>query len=383
MQLLFAYVGFALAVSFLCSLMEATLLSVTPSYVAALEQRSRRLGTALRHLKEDVDRPLAAILTLNTIANTFGAAGAGAQAARVFGSAYLGVFSAALTLAILFVSEIIPKTLGAVHWRRLAPFTTRVLLLIIPPLWPLVALARLITRAIGRGRRGSSVQREEFTALAELGARQGLFRVEENRVLKNLFRLGSVTTRHVMTPRIVVFAVSERATVGDVLREHTEFRFSRIPVYRDDLDDITGYVLKDELLLCGARDQHDRRMADMKRDVLVVPEMLPVPRVLERFLESGEHIALVVDEYGGTAGVVSMEDVVETVLGLEIVDEADSHRDMQQVAREQWLKRARRIGVVPADFHDPRGPGATAEQAAAGTLSEAGPGAAPGRGNRS
>ena len=359
MGLLLLYVGIALTFSFLCSLMEATILSVTPSYVAALEAKHRSVAKILRHLKEDINRPLAAILTLNTIANTFGATAAGAQAARVFGNTYIAVFSAVLTLLILFLSEIIPKTLGALHWRKLAPFTARVLWVLIPTLWPLVALSRRLTRVISGGRTGSVVHREEFTALAELGAREGLFRAEENRVLRNLFRLGSLRAKHIMTPRIVLFALPESATVQDVLREHTEFRFSRIPVYGDTLDNVSGYVLKDDVLLCGARDQHTRRMSELRREIVVVPESLPLPTLLERFLDSREHIALVVDEYGGTAGVVSMEDVVETVLGMEIVDEADKHKDMQELAREQWLKRARRLGLVQDDLPDPPTPPAT------------------------
>lgn len=356
MGLLLLFVGFALTFSFLCSLMEACLLSVTPSYVAALEAKQRRVGTLLRRLKDDIDRPLAAILTLNTIANTVGATAAGAQAVHVFGDPYIAAFSAVFTLAILFLSEIIPKTLGAVHWRRLAPFTTRLLGVLIPVLWPLVALARGLTRLIGRGVRGSrGLRREEITALAELGAREGVFRVEESRVLHNLFRLGSLRAKHIMTPRIVMFALPEDATVAEVVGGHTEFRFSRIPIYAKDLDDVTGYVLKDEILLCGARDEHDRRMAELRREILVIPESLPLPQLLERFLDSREHIALVVDEYGGTAGVASMEDVVETVLGLEIVDEADKHKDMQELARDQWLKRARRLGLVDETFPEVTG----------------------------
>ena len=223
--------------------------------------------------------------------------------------------------------------------------------MLIPILWPLVALARGLTSLIRRGVRGGrGLRREEITALAELGAREGVFRTEESRVLRNLFRLGSLRAKHIMTPRIVMTALPEAATVGEVLAGQSEFRFSRIPVYAKDLDDVTGYVLKDELLLCGARDQDDRRMAELRREILVIPESLPLPQLLERFLDSREHIALVVDEYGGTAGVASMEDVVETVLGLEIVDEADKHKDMQELARDQWLKRARRLGLVDETF---------------------------------
>jgi CBS domain containing-hemolysin-like protein len=351
MGLLLLYVGIALCLSFLCSLMEACLLSVTPSYVAALEGKHRTVAALLRRHKDDIDRPLAALLTLNTIGNTVGATAAGAQAVHVFGNGYIAAFSALFTLAILFLSEIIPKTLGAVHWRRLAPFTARFLWILIPLLWPLVALARRLTRLIGRGTGGThAIRREEITALAELGAREGVFRTDESRVLRNLFRLGSLRAKHIMTPRIVLFAWSEETTVGEVLRGQSEFRFSRIPIYAKDLDDVTGYVLKDDVLLCGARDQDDRRMAELRREILVIPESLPLPPLLERFLDSREHIALVVDEYGGTAGVATMEDVVETVLGLEIVDEADKHKDMQALAREQWLKRARRLGLVDDEF---------------------------------
>jgi len=352
MGLLLLYVGLALIVSFLCSLWEATLLSVTPPYIAAMEKRHPGPGRTLRRLKEDIDRPLAAILTLNTVAHTVGAAGAGAQAAVVFGSVYVGAFSAVLTLLILLFTEILPKTLGAVFWRQLAPGTARIVAALIPPLWPFVWVSRQVARRIGRGRPASAHWREEFTALAELGSKEGAFRAEESRVLRNLFRLGSLRAKHIMTPRIVLFSVPESATVGDVLARHTEFRFSRIPVFGQDLDDVTGYVLKDDVLLCGARDQDTRKMSELRREILVVPESLPLPPLLERFLDSREHIALVVDEYGGTAGVVSMEDVVETVLGMEIVDEADKHKDMQGLAREQWLKRARRLGLVSSDFAD-------------------------------
>jgi CBS domain containing-hemolysin-like protein len=356
MGLLLLFVGLALTFSFLCSLMEACLLSVTPSYVATLEGKQRRVGALLRRLKDDIDRPLAAILTLNTIASTVGATAAGAQAVHVFGDPYIALFSAAFTLTLLFVSEIIPKTLGAVHWRRLAPFTARTLSVLIPVLWPLVALARGLTSLIRRSVQGGrGLRREEITALAELGAREGLFRAEESRVLRNLFRLGSLRAKHIMTPRIVMFALPEDTTVAEVVGGQTEFRFSRIPIYGKDLDDVTGYVLKDEILLCGARDQHDRRMAELRREILVIPESLALPQLLERFLDSREHIALVVDEYGGTAGVATMEDVVETVLGLEIVDEADKHKDMQELAREQWLKRARRLGLVGETFRDATG----------------------------
>lgn len=350
MTLLILYVLLALGVSFLCSVMEAVLLSVTPSYIASLEQKGRSVAPKLRNLKDNIDRPLSAILSLNTIAHTVGAAGAGAQAATVFGNAYVGVFSAILTLLILVLSEIIPKTIGAVYWRQLTPAVVRTLIPIIWILIPLVKISQGITNLLSRQQRETSISREEFTALAKLGEEEGLFEEEESRILKNLFRFRSVRVKDVMTPRIVLFALPEDMTVGEMVHQHDELRFSRIPVYKDSRDDITEYVLKDEILLHAARDEEDIPIREFKREMIVVPELMPLPELFERLLDNLEHIALVVDEFGGTAGVVSMEDVVETLLGMEIVDEADSVEDMQVLARQEWFRRAKRMGIVPEDF---------------------------------
>ncbi len=326
--------------------MEATLLSVTPSYMAALEQEDDPIGEKLRGMKEDIDRPLAAILSLNTIAHTVGAAGAGAQAAVVFGEAYIGVISGVLTLLILVFSEIIPKTLGAVYWRELAPGITRMLVPTIWSMWPLVKLAKGITRLLSSGEERVPFSREEFTALAELGQEEGVFEEKESRILKNLFRFNSLRVKDVMTPRTVMFDLPEGTTIGEVVEEYDEFRFSRIPVYSEKRDDVTGYVLKDEMLLRAAQEEHHVKLRDLAREMLVVRDSLPLPDLLERLLDKLEHIALVVDEYGGVEGIVTMEDVVETLLGLEIVDEADSVEDMQAFARRQWFKRAKKLGMV-------------------------------------
>ena len=346
MGLLIFYILLALGVSFTCSIMEAVLLSVTPSYVAAQEREGHPVGPQMRALKEDIDRPLAAILSLNTIAHTVGAAGAGAQAANVYGDAVIGIFSAILTFLILVVSEIIPKTLGAIYWREMAPAIARLLKPVIWSMWPLVKLSKGITLLLSRGEKNAKVSRDEIQALAELGQEEGVFEEEESRVLKNLFRFGSLRVKDIMTPRIVVSALPENKTVGEVVSEHDEFRFSRLPVYGKNRDDITGYVLKDEVLLKAAQEEHDLPLHDLKREILVVPSSLPLPDLFERLLDRLEHIALVVDEYGGVAGVVSMEDVVETLLGLEIVDEADSVEDMQALARKQWFRRAERLGLI-------------------------------------
>ena len=326
-------------------------MSVTPSYVAAFERdQDAAIGERLRRLKEDIDRPLSAILSLNTIAHTVGAAGAGAQAAIVFGEAYTGVIAGVLTLLILVLSEIIPKTLGAVYWKTLAPTVVRILVPTIFLMWPLVKLSQGITYLLSREEEEATFSREEFTAMAELGEEEGVFEEKESRILRNLFRFNSLRVKDVMTPRTVVFDLSEEKTIKDVVEEHDEFRFSRIPVYDEDRDDVTGYVLKDEMLLRAAQEEHDTPLRTIAREILVVRETLALPDLLERLLDGLEHIALVVDEYGGMAGIVTMEDVVETLLGLEIVDEADSVEDMQALARQQWFKRAKDLGMVPDDL---------------------------------
>jgi CBS domain containing-hemolysin-like protein len=352
MGLLLLYVALAIGVSFLCSIMEAVLLSVTPSYVAALEREGDPIGERLHEMKENIDRPLSAILSLNTIAHTVGAAGAGAQAAIVFESVPVGVISGVLTLLILIFSEIIPKTLGAVYWRTIAPFVVRLLVPTIFSMWPLVKLSQGLTYLLSQDEDEAAFSREEFTAMAELGEEEGVFEEKESRILRNLFRFNSLRVKDVMTPRTVVFDLHEGQSIGDVVEEHDEFRFSRIPVYDDDPDDVTGYVLKDEMLLRAAQEEHDVLLETIAREILVVRETLPLPDLLERLLDRLEHIALVVDEYGGVAGVVTMEDVVETLLGLEIVDEADSVEDMQALARQQWFKRARELGVVSDEALD-------------------------------
>ncbi|MAQ19122.1 MAG: hemolysin [Sandaracinus sp.] len=362
MALLIAYILLALAFSFLCSVLEAILLSVTPAYVARMRDERPTVHARLSAMKADVDRPLAAILSLNTIAHTVGAAGAGAQAQKIWGSEILTVASAVLTLLILIFSEIIPKTLGATHWRKLAPMASFVLVWMVRLLIPLVWLSELITKVMkpGHGHGHGQVSKEEVAALARLGEEQGVFDASESRILRNLFRMGVVRTRDIMTPRTVMFALPADKTVDDVVPrasvggKHADdtmrtatMVFSRIPVYRDSPDDVAGYVLKDELYLAAARGMGEVPVGDLVRELLVVPDALPVHELFERLLNEREHIALVVDEYGGVDGVVSMEDVLETLLGLEIVDEVDTTADMREMARRKWHERRARLGTVP------------------------------------
>jgi CBS domain containing-hemolysin-like protein len=356
MSLLLVYVAIALGVSFVCSILEAVLLSITPSYLAKLEQDRPKVGARVRALKLHIDRPLAAILSLNTIAHTVGAAGVGAEAQRLWGSEVLAITSAVLTLLILFVSEIIPKTLGAMYWRRLSGFIAAVLPPLILILLPLVRLSEAITGFMRRRRVDEKLSREEFAALARVGEEQGVFDESEMRILRNLFLFGSLRTRDIMTPRTVMFSLEENTTVREAMAERGSMVFSRIPIWKETPDQITGYILKDQLLLRAARDELDVPVHAFAREALMVPDTVALPALFENLLDKREHIAVVVDEYGGVDGVVTMEDVLETLIGLEIVDEMDSVKDMRAMARAKWEVRAKHIQRDPLDSPTPVDP---------------------------
>lgn len=345
MGLLLFYVALALGVSFLCSVMEAVLLSISASFVARMEQERPSLGAKLKEFKDNIDQPLAAILSLNTIAHTVGAAGAGAQAAKVFGDAYIGVISAILTFLILVVSEIIPKTLGAAYWRQLTPLVAPTLKVTTLLMWPLVKMAEFLTRLLTKNKPKKRVHRDEFIALAELGTKEGIFHKYEARVLQNLFFLRDIRTKDIMTPRTVVYSLSEVLTAGQVVADSGRLYFSRIPVYGNDLDDVKGFVLKSDILQ-AAQEKPDTPLKEMCRPIVVVLDKLNLHDLFEQMMRDSAHIALVVDEYGGTEGVVTMEDFIETLLGLEIVDEVDRVEDMQEIARRQWQQRAKRVGLL-------------------------------------
>jgi len=344
--LLVTYVLLALLFSFLCSVAEAVLLSITPSYILGLKQRSPRLAALLRRLKQDrIDQSLAAILTLNTIAHTVGAIGAGAKAADVFGAAWFGVFSAVMTLMILFLSEIIPKTLGAVYWQKLTGVTALFVRALIVILYPLIWISEGLTRLIARRKAAHLFSRDEFIAMAGIGERIGQLDKRESRIIRNLFRFGSLKARDIMTPRTVMQGLRENMTVSEALAADDALPFSRLPIYRKDRDDITGFVLKDDMLLSKFRGQGDVRLESLKREITTVPDDMPLSGLLEYILDHRRHIALVADAFGATVGLVTLEDVVETLLGMEIVDEMDRVEDMQALARQQWEKRARALGL--------------------------------------
>ena len=346
MTLLIIYVSIALGFSFLCSILEAVLLSVTTAHIELLQREGKRAGELLRELKQDIDQPLAAILTLNTAAHTVGAAGAGAQAAVVFGDLYLGVASGVLTLLILIFSEIIPKTLGAQYWRALAPMTAHLCRGLLVILYPFVVMARLITRLIASEERIDGFSRKEFHAMAELGGKEGQLEQHETKILRNLFTMHEIEVEDVMTPRSVVFSVPQGMTVAEYIAMHDkEERFSRIPVYVGDPDYMSGFVLRSDLLLANARGNTNSRMETYLRPLEVVDKSTSVAHAFELFLHKRCQIMLVGDGYGGTSGIVTLEDLLETLLGLEIVDEMDRTVDMRKLARQQWRRRAKAMGI--------------------------------------
>jgi CBS domain containing-hemolysin-like protein len=344
--LLLVYVLVALFFSFLCSLAEASLLSMTPSYIAGLQEQHPRKAALLRRLKEtNVDRSLAAILTVNTIAHTVGAIGAGSKAIAVFGDAWFGVFSAVMTLLILFASEIVPKTLGALYWRQLAGFTGLYVDVLIKSMYPLIIVSEKLTQIISRGRKPEGFNREEFVAMAGVGRDQGRLDEREAKIIRNLFALKSLTASDVMTPAIVVSAWRQDLTVREALADTSRMPFSRMPIYENGLDNVTGFVLREDLLTALGKGRGDARLSEFRRDIVAVLASTPLSSVMETLLRERQHIAIVVGEYGDTKGLVTLEDVVETLLGIEIVDEGDRIEDMQQLARDLWSRRARRLGL--------------------------------------
>lgn len=344
MGLLILYLLIAIGVSFLCSVLEAVILSVTPSYVRIKDEEGRPGARLLKSLKDHIDRPLSAILTLNTIAHTIGAAGVGAQAVKVFGEVYFGLISAVLTILILVFSEVIPKTLGARYWRQLAIPSARIIRLLVYILYPLVVVSEVFTKMITRKRKPHTITREEIQILTRLGSKEGAIRESEGKLINNILKMKSIRIRIAMTPRTVVKAAQEDMTLDDFFTKRTEMPFSRIPVYEQSIEDATAYVLRNDVLETLVALKGSLTLKDIKRPAIIVPESLFIHKLFEQMLVHKEHIALVVDEYGGFAGIITMEDIIETLLGLEIQDETDTHTDMQQLARERWKARADRLG---------------------------------------
>ena len=340
----------ALGFSFLCSVAEAVLLSVTPSYIESMREERPRLAERLQKLKViNVDRSLAAILTLNTIAHTVGAILSGAKAAIVFGSAWFGLFSAIMTLMILFFSEIVPKTLGAVYWKQLAATTSVFVQWLIWILYPIVWLSEYLTQWVSRGKKAHAFSRDELISMARIGENSGGMPKSESRILKNLFRLSVLQTKDIMTPRTVLFSLPEEQTLAEALDTATKRPFSRIPIYDEGKDDITGFVLRSDILIGNANGRGNEPLKNIRRDIISVHDSLLLTELFERILNERQHLAMVLDEYGGTMGLVTLEDLVETLIGIEIIDETDAVVDMRSLARKRWKARAATMGIKDTD----------------------------------
>ena len=343
MTLLIIYVFIALGFSFLCSVAEAVILSVSSAYISVSKQSGKASGRLLESQTDDINKPLAAILTLNTIAHTMGAAGAGAQAAVVFGDAYLGIASAILTLLILVFSEIIPKTIGATYWRQLAPATAHFLRFLVIVLYPFVRMSQWLTKGFTEESPFKGMNRTELQAMTELSGQEGHIDETEAAMLRSMLGLESLTVKDAMTHRTVVFSVSENMTVETYFHKHDDQAFSRIPIYEEnESEKISGFVLKSDLLLAQARGNSQKNLSEYRKDMRAMLSSMPLNDALQYFLQSRSHMILVVDEYGGMEGILTLEDLLESMLGVEIVDEKDKTVNMKKLATMMWKRRERR-----------------------------------------
>lgn len=346
MALLFFYLSLALVVSFICSIMEAVLLSAPQSFLIVKSEKGNKWATYFLDLKNNVDKPLSAILSLNTVAHTVGAAGVGAQAVKVFGEAYFGLISAILTILILVITEIIPKTAGARFWRNLAPLSSHVMKVMIFITYPLVLMSAVITKMISQDNSEHSTSREEISALASIGADEGIFTDKEHKIIQNLLRLKNLKVTEIMTPRVVMAVADENLKLGEFLSDKEYLRFSRIPVFSDNKENITGYVFRQEVFENLAEDNHEMTLKQIRREIVIAPDKNVLFDLWETLLERKEHLALIIDEYGGVEGIVTMEDIIETLLGLEIIDEKDTISDMQKYARDRWKRRQAKYNML-------------------------------------
>jgi CBS domain containing-hemolysin-like protein len=337
---LFVYLAIAIGVSFLCSILEAVLLSVTPSFAEKILSDRPRAGGMLNQVKERLDESLSSILILNTFAHTMGAAGVGAQALQVFGQKWETLIAVLLTLAILYFSEIIPKTLGATFWRQLAIPSAFIIAWLVKLVYPLVWISTRLTRLFS-GNKGQEITREEIIALASLGLRDGTLMSQENEYLANILKLREIRTEEVLTPRSVVHMLHQNLTVTEALDQAETRRFSRIPIFGDGIDDIKGKVLRADLFEAERDGQGSAPIKQFAKKIVRVSEKLPVQQLLDLFIKNRAHLFLVEDEFGQTAGIVTLEDAIETLLGREILDERDTVADMQALARGKYRQRLR------------------------------------------
>ncbi len=345
MGLLLLFLVITLLVSFLCSTLESVLMTTTLSYISLREDEGDKAAVLFKKYKLDTERPLAAILSLNTIANTVGSVGIGMQATLVFGNAWVGLVSAIVTLLILIFAEIIPKTIGTTYWKSLMSFTAYTIRGLIVIMFPLVLLVHYITKVFRKEDTlgDNAVSREEVSAIANVGEEEGVIEQDENKIIQNIIRLDEIKAFEVMTPRVVAAIAPEKMTLREYYDSDAYDHFSRIPVYAESPEFITGYVLRDDALEDLAEDHFDTKLGDIKRSLPYFNEDTSISDIFDAMLKQKSQIALVIDEYGCFQGIITLEDIIETIFGFEIIDENDVITDMQQYARERWQKRQKRI----------------------------------------
>lgn len=356
MTLLIIYGLVSISFSFLCSILEAVLLSVTPTFIAIKENENKPYAKVLKKLKDDLNKPLISILTVNTIAHTVGAILVGVQAEKTFGSGNnaVGIVSAIMTLLILVLSEIIPKTIGANNWKELANFSTKAIVILMFPLkiTGILWLLELTTKLIGKNSNSAFVSREDFHAMTEIARAEGVFKESESTVIKNIIDFAKIKAKDIMTPRTVMSTANENMTIQKFYEENPSLKFSRIPIYANLPDNISGYILKDQLLEAIIKGNGEDPLKSIVRKIYIITRNLPIKSLFDTLIKEHEHIALVVDEYGSLSGLVTQEDIIETLLGLEIVDESDGEEDLQHLARKMWEIRAKRNGIIDFDKND-------------------------------
>ena len=336
---LFIFLLGALCISFLCSILEASLMSTPISYITLKEEEGLKAAARFKQYKQDPSRPLAAILSLNTIANTIGAAGVGKQATEVFGSQWFGLVSAVTTILILVFSEIIPKTIGTSHWKSLTGFTAKTIHGLIIVLYPIVVAVEFLQKLISKDKGDISISRDELGAMADVAEETGELEEDENEIIQNIINIDEIAAKEAMTPRVVAAIAPESMTIKQFYKDRRFLHHSRIPVYADNDEYITGYILRMDALQLMAEDKFDRTLAELRRDVASFPEETTIDRIWDEMLQKKEQIAIIINEYGSFQGLLTMEDIIETVLGDEIVDERDVVVDMQQLALDKWQKR--------------------------------------------
>ena len=338
MNLLLFYLFLALVVSFICSMVEAVLLTIPQSYLVSVRSQSSWANSFLS-FKKNIDKPLSAILTLNTIAHTIGAAGVGAQVTNLYGDSFLGIASALLTILILFFSEIIPKTIGAIYWKSLSKVTYYTLRIMLIVTYPIVIVSIKITQIFAKQKQ-NNVTREELSALANLGYSEGVFSMQENKIIQNIIDLKKIKASDILTPRVVVFSAEENMSLKEFCELKNFSKHSRVPIYNKEIENITGYVFLQDVIEKRTDKKNDKAsLKKLKREILAVPESVNIFSLFNQFLQKKEHISLIVDEYGGFEGIVTMEDIIETLIGLEIIDENDQVVDMQQYAKQKWMDK--------------------------------------------